>query len=317
MKRGQKSPSVDMNVAHRWEDLAGVAGPMTMALGFFDGVHRGHQAVLRAAIERAAEWPAQAWVLTFNPHPLKVLRPQEAPRLLTSNEHKLRLMREAGMQGCLVLPFTAELAGREPEEFLQDLCTAAPQLKEIIAGTNWTFGRRARGNADLLRTWSAPRGIAVTLVPPVEWQGQPVSSTRIRRAVQEGDLEAARAMLGRPFSILGTVVKGKQLGGQLGFPTANVDPHNEVRPPPGVYDVRAAAGADQWGGAAFLDEGPPSGSGAFEVHLLDFSGDLYGRHLEVFFTRYLRGVERFATLEELQAQIARDVARVRASPENG
>lgn len=306
-----------MMLARRWEELAASGRPLVLAVGSFDGVHRGHQAVIREAVGRAAAWSAEAWVMTFDPHPLKVLRPGEAPLLLTSTGHKVNYIREWGVQGVLLLPFTKDLAAREPLEFLDDVKTALPGLKELVVGSNWTFGRRARGDVALLAEWAGGAGVAVTTVPPVEWEGQPVSSTRVRKAVLEGRLAEAESLLGRPFSILGTVVKGKQLGAKLGFPTANVDPHNEARPPPGVYEVRAATAAGRWVGAAFLAEPPPAGSGAFEAHLLDFQGHLYGSDLEVAFVRRLRGVLRFDSLEALREQIARDVADIRAGTAAG
>mgnify|MGYP003587950820 CR=1 FL=1 len=311
-----------MKLRRALEDMSREPGPSTVAIGTFDGVHRGHQGVVRAALEGAAAMGGTAWVLTFDPHPMKVLRPGEAPLSLTSTPHKIRLLHALGVEGCLVLAFTPELAALEPEPFLARLTGAWPGARHLVVGTNWTFGHRGRGNADLLRTWVAAQGLQATIVDPVQWGGQTISSTRIRRAVQEGRLDDAAVMLGRPYSLLGTVMAGRRVGTRLGFPTANLDPHNEAVPPPGVYSVRADMKDGSWTGAAFLDskphEGLPAGTSLVEVHLLDFSGgELYGRDMEIRFGRRLREVRRFDSLESLRAQIARDVEQVRAEAAGG
>lgn len=306
-----------MNIRRDLDEMAGVPGLAAVAIGTFDGVHRGHQGVARAAVEKAAVLGGAAWVLTFDPHPMKVLRPRDAPPLLTSTPHKLTLLGDLGVAGCLLLSFTTELAGQAPERFLERLSSAWPGARNLVVGSNWRFGHRGRGSVELLRRWAVGAGVQVTIVDPMEWDGRPISSTRIRQAVQAGRLEDARAMLGRPFSLLGTVMAGRRVGTRLGFPTANLDPHNEVLPPPGVYAVRAVLKEGEWRGAAFLDDKPHEGLSAearlVEVHFLDFDGgELYGRDVEVFFTRRLREVRRFDSPEALRAQITRDVERVRA-----
>jgi riboflavin kinase/FMN adenylyltransferase len=306
-----------MNIRRDLDEMSGVPGPAAVAIGTFDGVHRGHQRVARAAVEKAAAMGGASWALTFDPHPMKVLRPREAPLLLTSTPHKLKLLHDLGITGCLLLSFTTRLARQEPEDFLNALSASWPGARDLVVGSNWTFGHRGRGNVERLRRWASGAGVQVTIVDPMEWDGLPISSTRIRQAVQAGRLEEARAMLGRPFSLLGTVMAGRRVGTRLGFPTANLDPHNEVLPPPGVYAVRAVLKEGAWLGAAFLDDKPHEGLSAesklVEVHFLDFGGgELYGRDVEVFFTRRLREVRRFDSPEALRAQIARDVEGVRA-----
>ncbi|HOW97692.1 MAG TPA: riboflavin kinase [Kiritimatiellia bacterium] len=275
-----------------------------------------------AALDQAAAMGGTAWVLTFDPHPMKILRPREAPLSLTSTPHKIRLLHELGIEGCLVLAFTPELAALDPGPFLARLTGAWPGARQLVVGSNWTFGHRGRGNADLLRKWVAAQGLQATIVEPVLWDGLAISSTRIRRAVQEGRLDDAAVMLGRPYSLLGTVMAGRRVGTRLGFPTANLDPHNEALPPPGVYAVRAEMKDGAWTGAAFLDskphEGLPAGVNLVEVHLLDFSGgELYGRDMEIRFGRRLREVRRFDSLESLRVQIALDVEQVRAEAAGG
>ena len=305
-----------MRTVTRLEDLAGEDRPLVLAAGAFDGVHRGHRDVIERAQRQAAAVGGKTWVMTFDPHPLKVLRPDIAPALLTSTPHKLQLLRELGVDGCAVLSFTTRFAAMEPEDFIAELREAAPSLRAVVVGTNWTFGHRARGTTDLLRELGSRHGFAVHLVEGVTWKDQPVSSTRIRQAVAAGRLEDAEAMLGRPFSIYGTVIHGTRIGRQLGFPTANVDPHNEVRPPAGIYAVRVTAEGVHHAGAAFLTahpdprKGPPD---VVEVHLLDFSADLYGCDLDVAFVKRLRDEWTFDSVDALKVQIARDVEAARAA----
>jgi riboflavin kinase/FMN adenylyltransferase len=227
-----------MRVIDQLEGLSAAAGPVVLAAGYFDGVHRGHQAVIRTALARAQESGAETWVLTMDPHPLRILRPDAAPRLLTSTPHKLRLLGELGVAGCVVLPFTVALAAVEPADFIARLRAAAPRLVCMVVGPNWTFGRGARGTPDTLRELARAHGFDATIAEPVLVDGQPISSTRIREAVLLGQLDEAARLLGRPFGVRGTVVRGKQLGRRLGFPTANVDAEGEVRPPPGIYAVQ-------------------------------------------------------------------------------
>lgn len=304
-----------MRITRQLEDLRLERGPVVMAVGSFDGVHLGHQALIRGAADKAAAAGGSAWALTLDPHPMKVLKPEAAPLLITSTEHKLSLIEPLGADGCVVMPFTAELAAEEPAAFIDRLKASVPKLSELVMGPNWTFGHRGRGNAALARKLAPAHGFAVTVIPPVAWGGAPISSTRVRQAVSRGELDDAREMLGRPFSILGTVVPGKHVGTQLGFPTANLDPHNEVRPPGGVYAVRADVGGHRLNGAAFLAEASqaqstPSGM-VLEVHLFDFEDNVYGRDIEVFFERFVREARRFETRAALRKQIAADVEQIR------
>jgi riboflavin kinase/FMN adenylyltransferase len=299
-----------MRTLRSLKELESIRAPIVFAAGVFDGVHKGHQAVIARARERATEAKAEAWVLTFDPHPIRVLKPEAAPALLTSTTHKLELLSQCRADGCALLPFTQEFAQVEPEPFIDQLRTAAPSLRELVVGENWTFGHRGRGDTKLLLELAAKRPLAVAIVPGVTWNGNVISSTRIREAVALGNLDDAMAMLGRPFSILGTVVHGKKLGRKLGFPTANLDPHNEVRPPAGIYAVRAAVDGRRLPAAAYVGTGPDTGD-VVEVHLLDHTADLYGRDIEVFFHKKIRDDRRFTKQEDLKRQIARDIEQAR------
>lgn len=290
--------------------------PLVFAAGAFDGVHRGHQAVLAEARRVAREKGGQAWALTFDPHPLKILRPDRAPALLTSTPHRLQLLSQSGIEGIVLLPFSREFAEQSPEEFVRAIRRATPALAAVVVGENWHFGKAARGDVRLLKEFGRELGFEAIAVPPIEWNGAPISSTRIRRAVAEGDLAAAEQMLGRPFSVLGTVIHGIKLGRRLGYPTANLDPHNEARPPPGIYACRARVGNDVYPAAAFLAAAPDPRKGPpdlIEVHLLDVELDLYGKDIEVEFIARLREERAFESQEALIAQIARDIEAARAA----
>jgi riboflavin kinase/FMN adenylyltransferase len=213
------------------------------------------------------------------------------------------------------MPFTQELSHVSAEHFLDRLKAEIPTLAAIVVGANWRFGHQARGDAKLLADWGRRAGVDAIVLDRLLWHGKPISSTRIREAVQAGHLDQAEAMLGRPFSIFGPVVHGDQIGRKLGFPTANVEPFNEVRPPPGIYAVRTRLDGRALGGAAYVPDRPgtdKANRGIVEVHLLDFNEDIYGVDLEVHFAAKLRDDIHFANLDDLKAQIGRDVQQVRA-----
>lgn len=306
-----------MNVFGDMDDLASVPAPLVVAAGVFDGMHRGHRAVLQSALDAARSSGGAAVALTFDPHPSKILRPQQAARLLTSTRHKLRLMEEAGIPAVLVIPFDKDFAAVEAEDFLRQLSSAAKHLARICVGQGWRFGHARRGGADLLRHLGPELGFETTEVDPVEIDGSIVSSTLIRGAVESGDLKAARRLLGRDYSVLGTVTRGEGVGRKLGFPTANLAAHNEQFPPDGVYAVRVRLGEQFLPGVANIGSRPTvntSGDRILEVHLPGFSGDLYGQDIEAEFLRFLRPEKKFPDLEALRGQIARDLKSVRGTP---
>ena len=293
-----------------------------VSIGVFDGVHLGHQAILAANRRRARELGAVSTVVTFRRHPKKVLLGR-APRTLTSLEHRLELFLRAGIERSLVLTFDEGLRELSAEDFVQRFLVDGLGARAFVLGFDSKFGRERRGTPALLESL----GFDVEVVDKVVLDERPVSSTAIREAVELGDLAGAERMLGRPVTVLGTVVRGAARGRELGFPTANLNLHHELHPPPGVYVGRArilARGSDDPGGppegphGAVANigfrptvDGPPPEVPLLEVHLLDFDGDLYGRHLELSFLGRLRGEQRFAGLDELQAQIGRDVSAAR------
>lgn len=289
--------------------------PILLAAGFFDGVHRGHRRVIETTVSAARRARGEAWVLTFDPHPAKVLRPGSAPRLLTSTPHKVRLLTRLGVDGCLLMSFSRELAGLSPAAFVGMLHHLMPTLKTIFVGKGWRFGKGQAGDSEMLATLAAPHGVGVTVVGLVYRRGVAVSSTRIRALVARGRLREAADMLGRPYSLLGRVVKGRSVGRALGFPTANLETENEVLPPFGVYAVRARVGDRLLDGVLALGRRPTfrldRAPATVELHLLDFSGRLYGREIEVFFIRKLRPERRFPSVSALVRQIGRDVRNAR------
>jgi len=298
------------------EELRHLPGPLFLAIGVFDGVHLGHQAVIRRALEAARRDAGTAVVVTFDPHPVRVLRPEQAPRLLTSAAHKLGLIRDLGVAYQLVIHFDPAFAATPPEDFIRALAAAARPLRESCVGFEWSFGTDRAGNLALLERLGSQLGFAEVGVPAVEIEGEIVSSTLIRRAVEAGDLARAARLLGREFTILGTVVEGDHVGRTLGFPTANLSAHNEQYPPNGVYTVHARRGDMMLPGVANIGVRPTvkhaGGERLLEVHLFDFDEEIYGEDLEITFRKFLRPEQKFASLEELRGQILRDAEQARA-----
>jgi riboflavin kinase/FMN adenylyltransferase len=302
---------------HHLDDLPSLGQPMHLALGVFDGVHAGHQTVIRRAVEAAHRNDGLAGLLTFDPHPIRVIAPGKAPSsLLATLEHKARIVRDLGIQLFIPLHFDASLAAMEAPEFIARL-TAAP-VRTIAVGEDWRFGHNRGGDVPLLQAESAKRGFRLEAVPPVMFDGDRISSTRIRQAIRDGNLQAAADMLGRKYSISGTVTPGDQLGRTIGFPTANIPTGDAQLPPDGVWAVRVSDDSGHsWNGVANLGIRPTvhGTDRRLEVHLFDFSGDLYGRKLDVVFEKHLRPESRFPSLEALRQQITADTIAAREALE--
>ncbi|MBK1830972.1 bifunctional riboflavin kinase/FAD synthetase [Verrucomicrobiaceae bacterium R5-34] len=302
-----------MKIISSLNDLSSISGPLHLALGVFDGVHIGHQAVIASVVQAAKADQGVAGVLTFDPHPIRVLAPQVAPqRILASLTHKKELLAELGVELMVVIPFTVDFATVPAEEFLNELQQSCQNLRTLAMGQDWKFGHQRGGDVDLLQRFGEQHSIDVEAMGAVMLDGERVSSTRIRQALRDGNLSAAAAMLGREYTVLGTVVEGRKLGRQLGFPTANLRAHNEQLPSDGVWavDVTLESGAVHRG-AGNLGVRPTVEHGEarrmLEIHLLDFSGDLYGQDVEVRFVRHVRPEMKFGSLDELQEQIQKDV----------
>ncbi|MEM6672511.1 MAG: riboflavin biosynthesis protein RibF [Planctomycetota bacterium] len=294
------------------------------SVGVFDGVHLGHQSILRANVVRARELGAEPTVVTFAEHPKAVLLGR-APRTLTTIEHRLALFWRAGIRHAVVLTFDASLRDTSADAFSEVVLERGLGSRAFVLGFDSKFGKGRAGGPESLRT----RGHEVEIAPVVVIGQRAVSSTVIRESVELGDLAGASEMLGRPVTIYGEVVHGEALGRRLGFPTANLDLHHELRPPDGVYACRAhvvpppsATGAPDprertgsYDAVANIGRRPTvaheAAESLVEVHLLDFEGDLYGQRMELEFVERLRDEQRFASLDALQEAIARDVQRAR------
>ena len=296
-------------------ELSKLRGPLFLAIGVFDGVHLGHQAVISTSAEHALAANGTAVVVTFDPHPEKILRPDKAPHLLTATPHKIALIRALGVRHLLIIPFDKHFAATEPEDFVRQLVQHSKPLREICVGHEWSFGRNRRGNLGLLTKLGTEFNFNVIGSTPVSVSGEIVSSTTIRRAIEEGDLKKAATMLGREYTILGTVVRGDDLGKKIGFPTANVSAHSEQFPPNGVYFAEAKLDGVIYPGVVNLGYRPTISSGRsdriLEVYLLDFDRDIYGKDLELRFIRYLRPEKKFENVDALVRQIERDVQQAR------
>jgi riboflavin kinase / FMN adenylyltransferase len=304
-----------MQILRSISELRLLPGPLFLAIGVFDGVHLGHQAVISTSARHAQDANGTPVVVTFDPHPAKVLRPQDAPHLLTATPHKLALIRDLGVAHLLVLHFDRQFAATAPEEFVQQLVTNSAPLREICVGHEWSFGKGRAGNLALLKQLGPTHGFDVVGVQAVTLNGEVVSSTAIRRAVAGGDLIKATQMLGREYTILGTVKAGDKLGRKLGFPTANLSAHSEQFPPNGVYVAEARLAGALYRGVANLGYRPTVSAGTperlLELHLFDLNRDIYGEEVEVRFLRYLRPEQKFESVEALAGQISRDVAQAR------
>ena len=304
-----------MEILHSIPDLSRLPGPLFLAIGVFDGVHLGHQAVISTSAKHADAENGTAVVVTFDPHPEKVLRPEAAPHLLTATQHKIELIRKLGVRHLLIIHFDSEFAATPPQDFVQQLVSSSKPLREICVGHEWAFGKNRAGNLDLLKRLGIESHFNVVGIPPVKINGAVVSSTAIRQAVERGDFTKAAGMLGRDYTILGTVVRGDNLGKKIGFPTANLSAHSEQFPPNGVYLAEALLDGKLCPGLVNLGFRPTIASGkserVLEIHLLDFKEDIYGRDLEVKFIQFLRPEKKFDGLDALVAQIRRDVAQAR------
>jgi riboflavin kinase/FMN adenylyltransferase len=293
-----------------------------LTIGNFDGLHRGHQAIMGIVVERARALEGDAVVFTFEPHPRKIVQPETAPRLLLTREQKHEQLEALGVDITIAEPFDSSFAKVSPDEFVRDYIHSRVRPLEVYVGYDFHFGRDREGSMRSLTTSGPQLGFAVTIIPEVKVGGRDVNSTRIRELLSRGEVEAAEDLLGHAYALRGAVVEGDQRGRLLGFPTANLRPENEVIPERGVYAGRVR----------LLDEGQPPRNACFdavinvgvrptfddsqgllvEAHLLNFDADLYGKRLEVSFHHRLRSERKFAKVEELQTQIAADADHARA-----
>jgi riboflavin kinase/FMN adenylyltransferase len=300
-----------MEIFHDWRHLPPEARGATIALGNFDGVHLGHAAVLRAA--HAARPDAPRAVLTFEPHPREFFRPQDPPFRLTLSAERAAALAELGVQYLYELPFDAAFAHISAEDFVTEILYRGLGAVHLTCGADFAFGHRRGGDVAFLAERAEALGMGLTIVPPVADREGPISSTRIRRLIQDGYPERAAALLGRPPSIRGPVTHGDQRGRSIGFPTANIPLGRHLEPQRGVYAVTACLGSTRMKGVANIGQRPTVGGteSRLEVHFFDFSGDLYGQEITVCLRHFLREEQKFASLDALKAQIKADAAQAR------
>ena len=293
-------------------DNADIARPTVLTLGVFDGLHLGHQLIIKTVVERARATEAVPTVITFEPHPRAVLHPESAPPLLQTFDQKIEALTVLGIEQTIVIHFDNAFARIRAEDFLRDVIVDRLHAREVYLGRGFFFGHNREGNIDLLRRVSEQLGFVADEVPEVRLRGKRIGSTVIRQLLLDGRVNLARRMLGRPYGVEGPVARGDARGVGLGFPTANVQPHNRVIPRRGVY-VTATLINRQWRRSVtnigvrptFGDRLEPS----VETHVMNWSGDLYGDVLRVRFLRRLRDERKFGSIDELKAQIRRDVER--------
>ena len=300
-----------MKIAHNLNNLKRSVKRSVVAVGVFDGVHKGHQAIIKKVVRRSRLIGARSILVTFDPHPLKILKPSSSVPTVISLAHRVRLAKELGIDKVIVLKFTKALSRMSAEDFMRTLIEKLG-LEEIYVGENFYFGKRGLTGARELSAMAERLGFKAHIIRSVRINGEVVSSSRIRALIAKGDINKAALFLGRKASVLGTVVSGAALARELGYPTANIDPHHEAIPPAGVYAVRIKCGRDIYKGVLNIGTRPTFFNKGYapepviEAHIFNFKKDIYGRDLEVFFIKKLREERKFQSVKALIAQIKMD-----------
>jgi riboflavin kinase / FMN adenylyltransferase len=300
-----------MRIIHAAEELKAAGRKVCLGIGFFDGVHLGHQQIIRQTITAARQREAIALVITFDRHPNTVVAPSRVPPLIYSLPQKLRAIEALGADTLLLIPFDKAFSEQTGEAFVRGLALDLGHVQSLCVGANFVFGYKRGGNVELLRKLGAELKFTVHGMAAVSLDGRAVSSTRIREAIRAGDLDRVSQMLGRAYSLAGSVVRGDGLGHQLGFPTANLDATGLALPPHGVYAVHAETSGKTYRAVLNIGLRPtlqnPNPQLRVEAHLIDFAGELYGQEMELAFVDKLREETKFPSVAELRAQIARDI----------
>jgi riboflavin kinase / FMN adenylyltransferase len=303
-----------MNVIREREHIPACLRGALVTIGNFDGVHLGHQYLIRHLVEEANGEHRPAVVISFDPHPKMVLHPERRPfYLLTTMSEKIRLLESCGVDTFILLPFSLEYARTTAEEFVCDILWERLQIRKILIGHDYTFGRGKEGNEAFLTAMGVRLGFEVEVMNAFTAGGVTISSTRIRNALLAGEVRAAATLLGRPYNLAGTVIPGNRRGVRLGFPTANIRPEKELLPPRGIYAVHVLVDGTRRQGALNIGFNPTFADRklSVEVHILDFDGDIYGKTVDILFIDRIRDEIRFSGPEELIAQIGRDIVRIR------
>jgi riboflavin kinase / FMN adenylyltransferase len=305
-----------VQLIHTANELKPGTRKVCLAIGFFDGVHLGHQQIIRQTITDARKYNALGLVITFDRHPNTIVAPARVPPLIYSLPQKLRTLESLGPEATLLIHFDQAFSQKTGEAFIRELAGAWSGIQSICVGANFHFGYKRSGNVELLKKLGGELKFLVHGMAAVALDGEPVSSTRIREAIRVGDLDAASQMLGRAYSMAGPVIEGDKLGRKLGFPTANLDPSGLALPPSGVYAIHAVVSGKTHRAVLNIGTRPTLGNPnpplRVEAHLLDFDGDIYGHELEIVFAEKLRDEKKFSSVDELEAQIARDIERAKS-----
>lgn len=304
-----------MNLIEQANQLDTRGRKSCLAIGVFDGVHLGHQQIIRQTIADARQHNALAVVVTFDRHPNAIVAPDRVPPLIYSHAQKIRAIESLGADALLEIPFDKTFSQQTGEQFIRGLANDLGGIQSICVGSDFVFGHKRSGNVTLLKTLGTELGFHVHGLAAVALDGQTVSSTRIREAIRADDFDAASQMIGRAYSVAGKIIHGDQLGHKLGFPTANLDTTGMILPPNGVYAAQATVAGLTHRAVLNIGSRPtvanPTPHVRVEVHLLDFSGDIYGQELEIVFAGKLRDEQKFPSLDALREQIQRDIANAR------
>lgn len=305
-----------MKVISRLEDIAPEYALPVVTMGNYDGVHFGHRKLIQGVVARAAEIGGTPMAITFNPHPLHLLVPNNAPARIQTLPQKLAVIESLGISVTAVIPYDEKLAGTSARDFALDVLCERLRIREIHVGPNFAFGHRRQGSINLLKEIGREKGFLAEKIPQVEFRGTRVSSTAVRQAIACGQIAFARRLLGRPFTLEGTVIQGAGLGSKLQIPTANLRTENELVPRRGVYITRLCMDGDSWAGVTNIGFRPTVNAEAnaalsIETHALDFNRDIYGKRIAVEFWSRARDERRFASLDELVARINKDKENAR------
>lgn len=307
-----------MKIIEGIEDISEEFNNLCVALGTFDGIHKGHKEVIKRAVQKAKETNGKSMVFTFSPHPLKVITSKKGPQLINSKHEKILLLKELNVDILLFANFTVEFSDMHPVEFFENILKDSLDVKHLFVGFNYTFGKYGAGDTKFLEELCSERGIQANIVPPISIDNEVVSSTAIRQLICNGNLEKAKKFLGYDYMITGKVEKGRKIATDLGFPTANLKIVHKVYPPYGVYGVKVVFKNNEYYGIMNIGRNPTlkPGEHSIEVHIFDFNEELYNRNIIIRVLKFIREERKFDSIEELKSQIKEDIKKWKGMKNN-